>query len=155
MSGSLPATGPPPLPPQPLTGRDPSCEDAADTSQPSPPATQQVVPGLSNIHQDRDRAACFFKSDHCLSLFGSSILLHSNSIHTPTAQSLHPKLCIFIWSSVKKLYFFANQKYTVGPVSPTPCHHYPAVSWTNKAPGRCDRAQLFHTQCGLVECAAR
>ena len=38
MSGSLPATEPPP----PLTGRDPSCEDAGDTSQPSP-ATQQVV----------------------------------------------------------------------------------------------------------------
>ena len=154
MSGSLPATGPPPLPPQPLTGRDPSCEDAADTSQPSPPATQQVVPGLSNIHQDRDRAACFFESDHCLSLFGSSILLHSNSIHTLTASPSQNYVYSFV-HLLKSYIFLQIKSIQLVPSPPPPAIiTQPSVGVTRLQGGVIALNSAAPTST-FVECAAR
>ena len=45
----------------------------------------------------------------------------------------------FICSSIK-IKVLAYQKYTV--VRLPLCHHYPAVRWANKAPGRCDPTPL-------------
>ena len=66
--GLLPATGPP-SPPQPLTGRDPSCEDAADTSQPSQAATQQVVPPQIQ-HTPRERQLPASSSNGIIAFLG-------------------------------------------------------------------------------------